>query len=271
MTSSKIRSYAIAGALAAGAAILVAIYVASYRKQVETGSQLVPVFVAARDIPEGTTGATVAASKYLRRTTAPRRLVVAGAIANVSELGNVATSQTIFSGEQVSIRQFRSLAQQGILAKLTGNTRAMAVPGDKHQLLAGTLKAGDRVDVVANVKYKLRPSASGGNQAADITRVASRVVLRGLVVLEPAELPESGGVGGSDAIAAVLAVTDNQAQKLFFVMKNGEWSLALRPALNDSDSPDSTETIESVLLDGLKPSQWPALIGSYGKESIHGQ
>jgi hypothetical protein len=57
----------------------------------------------------------------------------------------------------------------------------------------------------------------------------------------------------------ILAVTDAQAQKLFFVVKNGDWSLQLRPVLHAADSPGSVETIESVLGDGLRPAQFAQL------------
>jgi hypothetical protein len=59
----------------------------------------------------------------------------------------------------------------------------------------------------------------------------------------------------------ILAVTDSQAQKLFFVMKNGDWSLQLRPKGRAKDSPESVETVESVLGDGLRPAQRAQLAG----------
>jgi hypothetical protein len=58
-----------------------------------------------------------------------------------------------------------------------------------------------------------------------------------------------------------LALTDAQAQKLFYVMKNGDWTLDLRPVGNAADSPESVETVESVLGDGLRHRQRAQLIG----------
>ena len=57
----------------------------------------------------------------------------------------------------------------------------------------------------------------------------------------------------------ILAVSDNQAQKLFFVVKNGDWSLELRPVLHAADSPSGVETVESVLGDGLRLAQFSQL------------
>jgi hypothetical protein len=47
------------------------------------------------------------------------------------------------------------------------------------------------------------------------------------------------------------------------VLKNGEWSLQLRPVTDAQDSPGSVETIESVMGDGLKQNQLRQLV--YGR------
>ena len=54
-------------------------------------------------------------------------------------------------------------------------------------------------------------------------------------------------------------------------MENGTWSLALRPTDKPVDSPESVETIESVLADGLKFQQLTQLTGGYGKDAINGR
>ena len=49
----------------------------------------------------------------------------------------------------------------------------------------------------------------------------------------------------------MLALTDAQAQKLFWIMKNGEWSLELRPTDDPADSPEGFESSQSLLRDGI--------------------
>ena len=56
----RFRNTFIAGGLAIAGALLVLLYVTSYRDDVESGAELTEVFVAARDIAEGTDGPTVA-------------------------------------------------------------------------------------------------------------------------------------------------------------------------------------------------------------------
>ncbi len=52
--------------------------------------------------------------------------------------------------------------------------------------------------------------------------------------------------------AAILAVTDDQAQRLYYVMKNGDWTLQLRPVKKPKDSSRSTDTFTTVLAGGSK-------------------
>ena len=92
--------------------------------------------------------------------------------------------------------------------------------------------------------------------------MATRVVLRDLEVLKAPSSPgtESKLNGPSGGFSALLRVTDSQAQKLFFVLKNGDWSLQLRPVIDAADSPESVETVGSVLGDGLHPNQIDELV-----------
>jgi Flp pilus assembly protein CpaB len=264
------RNTAIAGGLAVLGAILVLIYVASYRNHVQKGAELVSVYAASRDIPEGTDGASVAGS-YLTKESVLRRNVIGGAISNPSQIATLAASETIYAGEQITLRQFHPAAEQGVLANISGNQRAMTLPGDPNQLLANVVTAGDHVDVLANIPYVVRPP--GGTAAAaegDFRRVASRIILRDLLVLRP-----PGGTGGSGTFGAnsnttsiTLALTDTQAQNLLFAVKNGDWWLVLRPIARPADSSESVETIESILADGIGQNGISQLTGGYGPGSI---
>jgi Flp pilus assembly protein CpaB len=121
------------------------------------------------------------------------------------------------------------------------------------------------VDVVANLHYTVQRG-----QGNEIRRVASRVILRNILVLEDPKTA-GGGLGGGSKKAITLAVTDSQAQKLFFAMKNGDLMLILRPVAKPNDSPDSVETIDSILGDGLGLRQLFQLTGGVGLKDVNGQ
>lgn len=250
------RNIGIAAVLAVLAALLTAYFVKSAQDDAASGNVLTEVLVAAGDIVAGTPGSDLSTGSELEVKEVPRDSVIPGAVASTQQVADLVATDTIYAGEQVTVRRFRPLAEQGILANLNGNARAFQVPGTQHQLLAGTLKEGDRVDVVASIKYDANDLAGSGTGVNE--EVASRIVLRDLLVLTaPADPDDDGGIASSVAptLSATLAVTDRQSQKLFWVMTNAEWSLQLRPLNKPKDSPESVDTVSSVLADGLRPAQ----------------
>lgn len=280
----RLRNILIAVGLAGVAALLTVFYVTNARKDAEESEALVSVFVAAKDIVAGTTGDDAMSKDLLAEKEIERKSVVPGAISSPEQVEALVANETIYAGEQVTARRFQPVAEQGIIAQLDGNMRAIQVPGDENQVLAGTLRSGDRVDIIASIDYKVseiapaavaeaEEAAPAENEAAlsaNVERTASRVVLRDILVLEAPVTPgtESGLTEGiSDSSYAVLAVSDTQAQKLFFVMRNAEWSLQLRPANDAADSPESVETVESVLADGLTAAQLNQLLSGFGERS----
>lgn len=243
----RLKNITIAIALALVAALLVSFYVTNYQRSVRNDEANVQVFVAARDIPAGTDGADVVAKGMLTKADVVRRNVVPGSISDPAQIDELVATQPIFAGEQVTTRRFATPAERGIRAQLTGTMRAIQVEGDEHQLLAGTLRAGDRIDVVASVKVD-------GEREIH----ATRIVLRDIEVLKA---PLGAGAGtvklsrSSSGLSVLLAVTDTQVQKLFHVLKHGDWSLELRPPVKSSDSPETIVSVGSILRDGLRAGQ----------------
>ena len=93
------------------------------------------------------------------------------------------------------------------------------------------------LDLVANLGVAATP---GGH--------ATRIILRDLTVLQAAGAAPTGPVNQQQSV--ILEVTDNQVQRLFYVMKNAEWTLELRPPVDASDTSGRTDTLQSVLESG---------------------
>jgi Flp pilus assembly protein CpaB len=233
VTKYRMRNIVVSVTLAAVGALLIGLYVTSYRRDVNHGAGLVPVLVAARDIPQGTTGVAVASGGYLKTSQVLRRNVVPGAIAQSSRLASLVAGAPIYQGEQVTIRQFQPVSQAGIFASFSGRQRAMIIPGDTNQLLVGAVGDGDRVDVLVNVRYK----------AAGEGRVAVKTILRNLLVLRAPTSPGSSAAGSSSSPAITLVLSDTQAQKLLFTIKNSDWWLVLRPKANPKSGATGVETL----------------------------
>ena len=256
MTKTRVRNLALPLGLAAAAAILIGIYVISYRNSVTHGAGLVKVMVATRDIPAGTDGSTIAGGGYLKSQTVPRRAVVPGSITSAAPLTSKVTSAEIYQGEQLTLRQFVPIAQGGIFAKFSGNERVVVVPGDPNQMLAGIVEEGDHVDVVTTAKYNV----------GDLVRATSRVVLRNLLVLKAADASAQPSVGGTPTTTTQLVMTDRQAQTMAWAMKQGSWFFMLRPTNKPANSSPTVETLFSILGRGLPAA--PKQIAGNFPESV---
>lgn len=247
----RVRNIGIAVALAAVAALLTSFYVTNYKRHVQRGEDHVTVLVAKHDIPVGTAGTD--AVGMMSTIQVPRRSVVPGSISSPDEIKSLVASQETFAGEQVTTQRFSPVAQTGVEGQLRGNLRAFQVEGDQNQLLAGTLKDNDHVDLVAAVTVR-----TNGDDT-----IFSRVILRDLKVLQAPSGPAPGSKltgSASQSDSALLAMTDNQAQKFQWVLANnsasngGSWHLELRPVTHAGDSPDHLDSVNTVLSDGLSRS-----------------
>jgi Flp pilus assembly protein CpaB len=228
----RVRNIGIAVALAVLAAVMISYYVTNYKRHVQHGASDVTVLVATKDIPAGTSGAEVAKQHLLRSISVSRTAVVPGAISNGSELTNLVSTQTTYAGEQVSARRFASQSAGGVRSSITGAQRAVQIPGDANQVLSGTLKAGDHVDVVASWNF---PEGT--------THHVSRLILRDLLVLRAADSTaiDSRLSTGNAPLSVQLQVTDSQAPKLYWMVQNGNWMLAIRPTTHSADVGKSIE------------------------------
>jgi Flp pilus assembly protein CpaB len=242
----RVRNIGIAIALAIVAALLTTFYVTNYKRNVQQGEEMVPVYVAAKNIDIGTPGSELQGQDLLKVEHVPRRSVVPGAISKPDQISDSVAVEGIYAGEQISTNRFRAAEEQGIRAQLKGNLRAIQVPGGEGELLVGTLKAGDRVDVLGTW---LHPEDSQNHW--------SRVILRDLLVLQAPEtnqLQSKIGSNPNSPFQAMIAMTDAQAQKFWWIVQNGKWSLQLRPVTDPADTPDSYEGSGSLLADGLRPA-----------------
>ena len=98
-------------------------------------------------------------------------------------------------------------------------------------------------------------------KSADSQNVA-RVILRDILVLQAPEVEDPSGRvtsrQGDESI--VLAVTDAQAEKLWWIFTTGDWSLSLRPTTDAADSPEGFEWSGTVLADGMTRAQLRKLL-----------
>jgi len=239
----RVRNIVIAVGLALVAMLLTLLYVTNYRKSVQHNAATVQVYAASTDIPSGTNGSDIVKQHELKPLSIPRSDVVPGAISNPQQIENLVSTANIYSGEQVTLRRFANHTEQGVRAQLSGQMRAIQIAGNPNQVLAGTLQAGDHVDLVASVHYP-----DPGSQAT-----AARVILRNLLVLvaPPAATAASKFSSSSSSSGAtsslMLQVSEAQMQKFFYAITNDDWSLDLRPVSDSTDTAPNNQDANSIL------------------------
>lgn len=242
----RLRNIAVAVGLALVAALLTTFYVANYKRHVRQAETTVKVFVATRDIPQGTPGTALLAHGWVGTADVVQRSVVPGAISSPEQVTALITAQNIYAGEQITLRRFANETELGVRSQLHGPLRAISVPGSSDALLAGTLRDGDHVDLVSNFK-------TGGCTLC----LATRTIVRNLLVLRA---PGGGGastkVSGTGTVSVVLAVSDRrQEQKVWYTVNGSNgWTFVLRPVANATDSPEVIETPFTILRDGASSS-----------------
>lgn len=248
----RVRNVAIAVGLSLIAALLTTFYVANYKRHVRQSESTVLVYVAKHDIPQGTAGADLIKNGWLATEEVVQRTVVPGAISNPDQVRNLITRQDIYTGEQVSLRRFADHAEQGIRVQLHGTLRAISLPGSPDALLAGTLRNGDHVDVIANLKT--------GDCS---TCFAVRTIARDLLVLSAPTAPGGTNRVGGSGSSVMLAVSDRgEAQKVWYAVENSAgWALELRPVANAADSPEDVEGVTTMLQDGVSAGNLRRLTG----------
>jgi Flp pilus assembly protein CpaB len=259
----RMRNILIAVALAGFAALLVTFYISNYKKSVQHSQASVTVLVAARDIPQNTTGADVISKGMLKTEQITRASVVPGAISSADQIRNLVATQTTYTGEQITTARFGPQVQQGFPGQITATQRAVQIAGDPNQVLAGVVQPGDYVDFEGTVGVDL-----GGNNSFSF----SRVVVRNLKVLAtsvtggPTAKITAGGSGSGNA-AVLLRMTDQQAQKVMLVVTAARassaayWAFLLRPGLKSQDSPSSVETPFTILTDGIPAATLKTALG----------
>ena len=78
--------------------------------------------------------------------------------------------------------------------------------------------------------------------------VRSLVALRDVLVLQTQDT-EGATIEDpeNDQLAAILAVTDEQAQRLYWVTQNAKWTLQLRPVKRPQDGKAPPATFDTVV------------------------
>ena len=147
-TTNRLWHVVAAVGLALLAVLLTTFYVTNYKHHVQHGESQVTVLVAVEGHSCRHPGRRAHVGHVATRRAVARRQVVPGAISSPDQVRDLIATEPTFAGEQVTARRFGTPAERGVRAQIKGTQRAVQVAGDANQVLAGTLRQGDHVDIV---------------------------------------------------------------------------------------------------------------------------
>lgn len=201
------------------AAILLLVYLRSYRSSVKGSSEPVTVLVATKLIPKGTSGAAVASKNLFSVTTVPKGELKLGALTDSASLRGTVAATDIYPSQQLTQADFTATSAGALASQLSKTERAIALPTlDTEHGLAPNIQAGDHVDVY-------------GQLTADSPAGGGRQVLGSLLSdVEVLAAPSAAAPGAAVTGNYILKVPSDQAPRIAYMAENGKIWLVLRPA-----------------------------------------
>ena len=220
----------------AGAAILAAVvlivYLHSYRNSLKGSSAPVSVLVAKDLIQKGTPGEIVASRAHSQTGSIPKGQLQAGALTDRGSLAGLVAARDIYAGQQLSAADFVPAPPNSLQGKLTGTYRAINVTSDAEHGLLGQVSAGDHLDVFVGMSLQ----QTGGTQPIIKLLATDLLVLR-------------APIAGSGQLT--LRAPGTVAAQIAYAQDNGHLWFVLRPASGSRPINPPIINLQAIL--SLKP------------------
>jgi Flp pilus assembly protein CpaB len=221
-------AWVIAGVCATLGALVLLVYLNSYKSSVNEGLASTPVLTADRLIPKGTAGSVVITEKLFKPGAVANDDVKLGAVSDAQALAGKVATRDILPGQQITATDFAAEADP-IRSRIVQTDRAVYIPISGAPGLQGTLRAGDRVDILVML-------AGNGNASAGGAQAGARYLMRNVRVM---------AVGSANT---VLQVSDREAAQLAFASENAKLWFVLRPPVGATESKSEPVTSSTLLL-----------------------
>ncbi len=252
---SRLLIIAVAVVLGGAAAFATFQYLDAVRREAEAGSRMTEVLVAKADIARGMSADEMLSAGLVERTQIPQRYVAQGAISSVRSVADRILAVPVSQGEILTASRFQYPSEAGLAFSVPKDFVAVTVPVDEARGVAGLVKPGDRVALVATVGSK-------GNQG-EMTRImipGARVLAVGRSTGVESRSSSSGSAGNvlaaetstqnqNQSVAAniTLALSSADAERVVFAVEGGRIWLALLPATASTAVPGAGQTAQTVL------------------------
>jgi len=209
------------------------------------------VLVAKKDIPKGSpVDETMFTTEIM-----VNKYVQPQAVTSMDRIAGMLTIAPISKGEQISLTKLSNLKNEGVLSEVTPvGKRAITISVDNISALAGMIKAGDYVDVIA-----MLPDAMVTPEGKQVVQTTAISLFQNVLILavgqETGTAPvqaksryaKEGGEKKESSPLITLALEPKEANLITYVQEVGRIRLVLR-------SPADSK------IEDLKPANWNALL-----------
>jgi pilus assembly protein CpaB len=239
-----LRNLLVATGLMVVGIVLVITFIRGERQDITRGQQLVKVYVAAKDIPEGTPASELESGGFLDTKDMARDAAPPQAIGNLSTVEGLVSNEVVHLGEVVTVQAFDREAGLKPTAQVKGTDRLLTLPIKPNSDVAGQIRPGDHVDLTAALHAE-------GSQS--VRRV---ILARDIEIMETPESlrPDTGDEADPQAPDAEgdmklyeIKATDEEAQYILFGLSTADdygVQMLLRGSSGDTQS--KTPPIASI-------------------------
>jgi pilus assembly protein CpaB len=230
--AGKTIAVALALLLAIVATVAIFMYVRGIEERAFEDAELVEVFVAQGPIEVGTSASEAGDAGLIARDTAPRGNVPVGAITDLGQIEGLVALERILTGEIVLRERWGSVEDAAVAFEIPEGFEAIAVEVGIPPGVAGYIRAGDRVSLIATVAA---PGATVTDPDGTVTEeqgeLRSQYLLQSIEVLavgqRRAEVGEDAAPGGS--VLMTVALEPEDAERLVFAIENASLYFTLLP------------------------------------------
>lgn len=230
-----LRNLLVASALMLLGILAVTSFIRGERADLSRGQQNVQVFLAAKDIPAGTSAKDIEAGGYLETTEILREDAPPNPIGKMSTIKGLTTNETVYKGEVVTTRAFDKSTGLAPTHQIKGNERLYAVPVASASDAAGLIRQGDHVDIIAALETKGEAGTVVTMIARDIEVIETPESLTPKSLEVAAAAPEADG----DTKLYVFKSTDVEMANIVLALSSADGHgliLSLRPSNGDTES-----------------------------------
>jgi pilus assembly protein CpaB len=239
--------------------VLSSVYFQQLKSQQKPLLETKPVVIANQNIPSR----TIITATMISLQTRPVTDMLPDAITTLSETIDQVSTQTITAGSQITHSQIAAKGGTfGLPFVIPVGKRAVSIALAGESALAGLLKPGDRVDIVATLDLE------EGKTLSTIVLQNISVIAVGAQITGAKEIKTQEKQAGDGAILT-LALTPQDAEKLSLIASKANLKLIGRPISEEKIVKTTGATLSSVLANRISSTKYPKII-STSKEKDSG-